>query len=68
MTIYRNANWTSRNYDCTNVVFQIVPEGEVARRFSGQIAPEGEWVKADEIPANMSDLGGFAGYTFYGFH
>ena len=67
MTIYRNANWTARNYDCTNVVYQVVPEGEMPRRFSGQEAPEGEWVKADAIPSNMQELGGFGGYKFHGF-
>ena len=67
MTIYRNANWTRRNYDCTNVVFQIVPEGREPHRMNGQKAPAGEWVKAEAIPGNMESLGGFAGHSFFGF-
>jgi hypothetical protein len=36
-------------------------------RFSGAAAPDGEWVKADRIPADMQDIGGFMGHTFYGY-
>ena len=67
MTIYKNINWTVRNYDCTNVVFQKVPDGNQPRRFNGEIAPEGEWEVAQNIPAEMTDIGGFSGYSFYGF-
>ena len=68
MTLYRNATWTARNYDCTNVVYQEVPKGDVPRRFNGSPAPEGEWVKTDKpVPAAMMDIGGFAGYRFHGF-
>lgn len=67
MTTYKNANWTARNYDCTNIVFQTVPDGEAPRRYNGEVAPAGEWVKADSIPAKFSELGGFGGYRFFGF-
>jgi hypothetical protein len=67
MTLYRNTTWTRRNYECTNVVFQEVPDGDVPRRFNGNPAPEGEWVKADIIPVEMMELGGFGGYRFHGF-
>jgi hypothetical protein len=67
MTTYRNATWTARNYECTNVVFQVVPDGDVPRRFNGNPAPAGEWVVAKDIPSDMAPLGGFGGYAFYGY-
>jgi hypothetical protein len=67
MNIYRNTNWTGRNYDCTNVVYQVVAGDQKPCRFSGAAAPDGEWVKADRIPADMQDIGGFMGHTFYGY-
>lgn len=67
MTIYRNANWTRRNHECTNVVYQVAPEGVAPRRYNGDAAPKGEWVEADAIPGDMQKIGGFAGFTFYGY-
>jgi hypothetical protein len=67
MNIYRNVNWKSRDYDCTNVVYQAISGDEQPCRFSGLPAPENEWVKASDIPADMQPIGGFGCHEFYGY-
>jgi hypothetical protein len=67
MTTYRNANWTKRDYDCTNIVYQVVDGNADPRRFNGFEAPAGEWVKVSEMPEGLDKLGGFGAHTFYGY-
>ena len=66
-TIYRNATWIKRNYDCTNVVYQTAPAGEAPRRANGDAAPADEWVPADAVPSEMIHLYTVNGFKFYGF-
>ena len=67
MALFKNTTWTKRNYDLTNVVYQVAPHGEPPRRFNGDVAPAGEWERVTDIPAGFDDIGGFSGYTFHGF-
>ena len=61
--IYRNTNWTRRNYDCTNIVYQVT--NEAPRNYNGELADN--WERADKIPDDMMKIGGFAGHEFYGY-
>ena len=68
--IFKNANWTSRNYDCTNIVFAVTDGDEAPTFFySGETAPEGSWVPSDdkELFNKCEQIGMVAGVRFYGF-
>lgn len=56
--LYKNKNWTKRNYDYKNVVFQKVPVGQTPLTYSGEIDKD-NWVKhPGPIPKDMKKLGG----------
>ena len=40
MKTYFNTNYTKRNYECTNIIFIQVPEGEAL--------PNGKWTECNE--------------------
>lgn len=81
MTIYVNTAWTARDYETTNVRFQITDE--LPRNMNGTINTE-DWkplADAEQTEASAWDelgcdylastysvepLGGFAGHRFYG--
>jgi len=81
MTIYINTAWTARDYEATNVRFQITDE--LPRNMSGTVNLE-NWKPLDteaqedaklfaELGCDylaqtykVEQLGGFAGHTFYG--
>lgn len=46
MTIYRNKNWTARDYECVNIVFQSAPDGAPRNYTTGQIDNE-NWIPVD---------------------
>ena len=65
MATFANANFTKRNYDCTNVV-AAVAEQAPSFGFSGH--PADYWVEADDSILNgLTKLGSVAGVTFYGY-
>lgn len=82
MTIYRNKNWTTRNYECTNVRFQIT-DAAPRNLATGQIDAD-NWVALSDADqqeaADYAELGsnylaevfgveplsGFGGHRFYG--
>lgn len=82
MTIYRNKNWTARNYECTNVRFQVT-DGAPRNLGTGQIDRD-NWVALDaseqqeaadyaELGSNylaevynVEPLSGFEGHRFFG--
>lgn len=67
MNIYRNSTWTKRDYETTNIVYQVAPDSDAPRNYSGQIAPEGQWVREENIPADMVKIGSLGRYSFYGY-
>lgn len=82
MAIYRSKNWTARNYECTNVRFQIT-EGAPRNLTTGAVDAE-NWVALDGVEQqeaadytelgadylaevyNVEPLSGFEGHRFYG--
>ena len=64
MTIYRNNSFTSRNYECINIVYQTT-DGK-PRNYNGTEAPE-NWTAVDDMPAGLDFIGGFGGHKFYGY-
>lgn len=82
MTIYRNKNWTARNYDCTNVRFQITDE-QPRNLSNGQVDLD-NWEPLNEAEHDEADmcaelgieylaseygvepLGGFVAHRFWG--
>jgi len=81
MTIYINTAWTARDYEVTNVRFQITDE--LPRNMSGKINLENWKPMGNEAEEeftlhadlggnyliqtyNVEYIGGFAGHTFYG--
>ena len=63
---YRNANFTKRNYDCTNIVCCEAESIEQARAAS----PNANWVLCDEgeiTSRNMSHLWTQGGVRFFGW-
>lgn len=66
MTIYRNKNWTRRNYECTNIV-AVVSDTKPTVGWNGE--PADYWVQAvdQQSLGNLEQIGSFAGMTFYGY-
>ena len=57
MTTYRNTKFTTRNYDCTNVVACVA-----------SAAPASHWQPADEsILSGLTQLYRENGVTYYGY-
>jgi hypothetical protein len=55
--IFKNKNFTSRNYECTNVVFCIA-----------DAAPDANWIATnDAIPESMSQLWITNGVRYFGW-
>jgi hypothetical protein len=78
MQTYINKNFTTRNYDCTNVVMQVTDKAPI--NFNGT-ADDGRWVLVDALEVSqtealcgasypmtkgLSPIGSIAGRNFYG--
>lgn len=65
MNVYRNRNWTRRDYEQTNII-AVVSDKLPTIGFSG--AKADYWVKADEaLLIGLEQIGKFNGMTFCGY-
>lgn len=64
MTTYRNANFTKRNYECTNIVMCQTEHNPKERGDMRNI----EWKETNEaIPSNMTQLWICDGVRYFGY-
>ena len=82
MTTFKNINWTKRNYDCTNLVYQV---SDIPRNYQTGQADTANWEEVDAAEAaeiaeyaqlgmcyfadakNMMKVFGMGKSDFYGF-
>lgn len=58
--VFRNRNFTKRNYECTNIVACVA---EVA-----PVTPDGRWIEADaSLLKGLDQIYTQAGVTYYGY-
>ena len=65
MKVFRNKNYTARDYDVTNIVAVVADEMPKVG-WNGQ--PADYWVPASRaLLAGLQEIGSFAGMKFYGY-